>query len=56
MLGFLDAKAIDLLLNNVVVDLLSGRGGDRCISMISSSSSLLSLGDFVGLTCGMDEN
>ena len=56
MLEFLDAETIDLLLNSVVVVLLSSGGGDGHISMISSSSSLLSLGGFVGLTCGIDEN
>ena len=56
ILGFLDAETINSLLDNVVVNLLSGKGGDKCISMISSLSSLLSLGGFVGLTFEMNRN
>jgi len=56
MLGFSDTETIDLLLDNVVVDLSSYGGGDRHMSMTFSSLSLLSLGGFVGLTSGMDEN
>ena len=56
MLGFSDTKTIDLLLDSVVVDLSSCRGGDGHINMTSSSSSLLSLGAFVGLTLGIDRN
>jgi len=55
MLGFSDAETIDSLLDSVVVDLSLCGGGDGCISM-TSSSSLLSLGGFVGLTRGMDGN
>jgi len=50
MLGFLDAETIDSLLDSVVVDLLSGGGGDEHISTISS------LGGFIGLTRGIDGN
>jgi len=53
ILGFLDAETIDSLLDSVVVDLLSGGGGDEHISTISS---FLSLGSFIGLTHGMDGN
>jgi len=53
MLGFLDAETIDSLLDSVVVDLLLGGGGDEHISTISS---FLSLGGFIGLTRGMDGN
>jgi len=54
-LGFSDAEAIDLLLDNVVVDLSFG-GGERHIKMTSSSSSLFSLEGTVGLTCGREVN
>ena len=50
MLGFSDAKTIDSLLDNVVVDLSSG-GGEGHIKITSSSSSLFSFGETVGLTC-----
>jgi len=53
MLGFLDAETIDSLLDSVVVDLLLGGGGDEHISTISS---FLFLGGFIGLTRGMDGN
>jgi len=46
MLGFSDAETIDLLLDNMVVDLLLCGDRDRCMSMTSFSSSLLSLGGF----------
>ena len=56
MLGFSDAETIDSLLDSVVMDLLLCRGGDGCMSMTFSSSSLLFLGGFVSLTRGMDGN
>jgi len=56
VLGFLDAKTIDSLLDNVVVDLVSGGGGDGRIRITSSSSSLFSLGGIVGLTRGRELN
>jgi len=56
MLGFSDAETIDSLLDSVVVDFSLCGGGDGCMSMTSSFSSLLSLGGFVSLTHGMDEN
>ena len=55
VLGFLNAKAIDSLLDNVVVDLSFG-GGEEHIKMTSSSSFLFSLGGTVGLTCGSEVN
>jgi len=51
----LNAKAIDSLLDNVVVDLSFG-GGEGHIKMTSSSSFLFSLGGTVGLTCGSEVN
>jgi len=56
MLGFSDAETIDSLLDSVVVNLLLCGGGDGCMSMTFSSLSLLFLGGFVSLTCGMDGN
>jgi len=50
MLGFSDAKTIDSLLDDVVVDLLSSGGREKYIKIISSSSSLFSFGRTVGLT------
>jgi len=50
MLGFSDAKTIDSLLDDAVVDLSSSGGGEGCIKMISSSSSLFSFVRIVGLT------
>ena len=55
ILGFLDAEAIDSLLDNVVVDLSFG-GGEGHIKMTSSSSSLFSLGGTIGLTRGSKVN
>jgi len=55
VLGFSDAEAIDLLLDNVVVDLSFG-GGEGHIKMTSSSSSFFSLRGTVGLTCGREVN
>jgi len=49
MLGFSDAKTIDSLLDDVVVDLLSSGSREGCIKIISSSS-LFSFGRTVGLT------
>jgi len=54
-LGFSDAEAIDLLLDNVVVDLSFG-GGEGHIKMTSSFSFLFSLGGIVGLTRGREVN
>ena len=58
VLGFLDAEAIDSLLDNVVVDLSfgSGEGHIKMTSSSSSSSFLFSLGGTVGLTCGSEVN
>ena len=53
--GFSDAKAIDSLLDNVVVDLSFG-GREGCIKMTSSSSSLFSLRGTIGLTHGSEVN
>ena len=55
MLGFLDAKTIDSLLDNVVVDLSSVSGEGR-IKITSSFSSLFSFGRTVGLTRGSEMN
>jgi len=56
VLGFSDAKTIDSLLDNVVVD-LSSSGREGHIKMTSSSSSsLFSLGGTVGLTHGSEMN
>jgi len=55
VLGFSDAKTIDSLLDNVVVD-LSSSGREGRIKMTSSSSSLFSLGGTVGLTHGSEMN
>jgi len=55
VLGFSDAEAIDSLLNNVVVDLSFG-GGEECIKITSSSSSLFSFGGTVSLTHGREVN
>jgi len=55
-LGFSDAKTIDLLLDDVVVDLLSSGGREECIKIIFSSSSLFSFGRTVGLTRGREIN
>ena len=54
MLEFSDAKTIDSLLDNVVVDLssVSGEGHVK----ITSSSSLFSFGRTVGLTRGSKMN
>ena len=53
MLGFPDAKIIDSLLDNVVVDLSSG-SGEKHIKI--TSSSLFSFGKTVGLTHGSEMN
>ena len=55
ILGFSDAKAIDSLLDNVVVDLSFG-GGEERIKITSSSSSLFSFGGTVSLTHGREVN
>ena len=55
VLEFSDAEAIDSLLNNVVVDLSFG-GGEGHIKMTTSSSSLFSLGETVGLTYRREVN
>jgi len=55
VLGFSDAEAIDSLLDNVVVDLSFG-SREECIKMTSSSSSLFSLGETIGLTHGRKVN
>jgi len=54
VLGFLDAQAIDLLLDNVVVDLSFG-GREGYIKM-TSSSSLFFLEGTVGLTYRREVN
>jgi len=56
MLGFLDAKTIDSLLDDIVVDLSLGGGGEGHIKMTSSSSSLFSFGETVSLTRGREVN
>jgi len=55
LLGFSVADIIDLLLDDAVVDLLSDGGKERHIK-ITSSSSLFSFGETVGLTCGREVN
>ena len=55
VLGFLDAETIDSLLDNVVVDLVSGGGGDGRIK-ITSSLSLFSFGRIISLTHGREVN
>jgi len=47
---------MDSLLDDAVVDLSSGSGGEGHIKMTSSSSILFSCGRIVGLTFGMDGN
>ena len=58
MLGFSDAKTIDLLLDNVVVDLSSVSEEEhiKITSSSSSSSSLFSFGRTIGFTCGSEMN
>ena len=59
MLGFSDAKTIDLLLDNVVVDLSSVSEEEHIkitSSSSSSSSSLFSFGRTIGFTCGSEMN
>ena len=57
MLGFSDAKTIDLLLDNVVVDLSSVSEEEHIkITSSSSSSSLFSFGRTIGFTCGSEMN
>jgi len=41
---------MDSLFDDIVVDLSLGGGGEGCIKMTSSSSSLFSFGGAVGLT------
>jgi len=53
LLRFSVADIIDSLLDDAVVDLSSGGGGEGCIK-ITSSSSLFSFGGTVGLTHGRD--
>ena len=55
LLGFSVADIIDLLLDDAVVDLLSDGGKERHIK-ITSSSSLFSFGETVGLTCEREVN
>jgi len=55
LLGFSVADIIDLLLDDAIVDLLSDSGKERHIK-ITSSSSLFSFGETVGLTCGREVN
>ena len=55
LLGFSVADIIDLLLDDAVVDLLSGGGKERHIK-ITSSLSLFSFEGTVGLTCGREVN
>jgi len=55
MLGFSDAETIDSLLDDAVVDLLSGSGEEGRIKM-TSSSSLSSFRRIVGLTRGREMN
>jgi len=48
LLGFSDANIINSLLDDTVVDLLTGTS--------SSFSSLFSFGKIIGLTCKRDKN
>ena len=50
LLGFSIADIMDSLFDDIVVDLSLGGGGEGCIKMTSSSSSLFSFGGAVGLT------
>jgi len=57
LLRFSVADIIDSLLDDAVVDLSSGGGGEGCIKITSSSSSsLFSFGRTIGLTHGRDVN
>ena len=57
LLGFSDANIINSLLDDTVVDLLTGGGKKRYINMTSSFfSSLFSFGKIIGLTHKRDEN
>jgi len=55
ILGFLDTETIDSLLDDIVVDLSLGSGGEGCIK-ITSSFSLFSFGRIVSLTCEREVN
>ena len=50
ILGFSDAETIDSLLDDIVVDLSLGSGGEDCIKIISSSFSLFYFWETIGLT------
>jgi len=56
LLGFLVADIIYSLLDDAVMDLLSGGGRKEHIKMTSSSSVLSSFEETIGLTRGRDEN
>jgi len=57
LLGFSNANIINSLLDDTVVDLLSGDGKKRYINITSSSFfSLFSFGKIIGLTRKRDEN
>jgi len=56
LLGFSIADIIDSSFDDIVVDLLSGGGGEGCIKITSSSSVLFSFGGILGMTFGMDRN
>jgi len=56
ILGFLDANTIDSLLDDIVVDLSLGGGGEDHIKITSFSSSLFSFGKTIGLTHGREVN
>ena len=56
LLGFLVADIIYSLLDDAVMDLLSGGGRKGHIKMTSFSSVLFSFGETIGLTCERDEN
>jgi len=52
----LDANTIDSLLDDIVVDLSLGGGGEDHIKITSFSSSLFSFGKTIGLTHGREVN
>jgi len=55
LLGFSVADNMDTSLDDTVVDLSSGGGGEGNIK-ITSSSLLFSFGETIGLTCGKEVN
>jgi len=56
ILGFSNTDIIDSLLDDIVVDLLSGSGGEGHINITFSFLTLSSFREIVSLTHGRDEN